>query len=95
MIKKRFKVSAITGFAHPACMIVSDASKFKCTLFLEYKGDSINLKNSVKSIMDLLALGIMPGDFVEIGANGCDEEKALQTLEHSLRQKLYMEPSSQ
>lgn len=90
MIKKRFKISILTGFAHPACLMVSEASKFKCTIFLEYKGVSVSLKN-VQSIMDLLALRVLPGDFVEIGASGVDEGRALQTIEHSLRENLYIE----
>lgn len=73
MIKKRLKIKAFTGFAHIGCSIVSDASKFRCSIFLEYEGVSVNLKNSIKSIMDLIKIRITPGTYIEISANGCDE----------------------
>ncbi|MCM2533202.1 HPr family phosphocarrier protein [Neobacillus pocheonensis] len=65
-------------------MIVSDASKFKSTISLQYKGVSVNLKNSLKSIMNLMSIRIKPGANVEITANGCDEHYSLQTIENSL-----------
>lgn len=91
MIKKQFKIIAVTGFAHPSCLIVSDASKFKSTISLEFMGVSVNLKNSPKSIMELMSLRINPGAFVEMTANGCDEHYALQTIENSLIENLYIE----
>ena len=92
MIKKQFKIIAVTGFAHPACLIVSDASKFISTISLIYKGVSVNLKNSPNSIMELMLLRTKPGTYVEITANGCDEHAALQTIENSLSENLYIEP---
>jgi phosphocarrier protein HPr len=91
VIKKQFKIIAVTGFAHPACLIVSDASKFKSTISLEYMGVSVNLKNSDKTIMELMLLRIKPGAFVGMTANGCDEHYALQKIENSLSENLYIE----
>lgn len=90
MIKKQFKIVTVTGFAHIACLIVSDASKFTSTISLIYKGVSVNLKNSPNSIMELMSLGIKPGTYVEITAKGCDEHAALQTIENSLSGNLYI-----
>ncbi|MBM7694749.1 phosphocarrier protein [Peribacillus deserti] len=92
MIKKQFKIVAVTGFAHPACLIVSDASKFTSTISLIHRGVSVNLKNPPNSIMELISLRIKPGTFVEITANGCDEHAALHTIENSLSKNLYIEP---
>ena len=83
---------AVTGFAHPACLIVSDASKFTSAISLNYKRVSVNLKNSPNSIMELMILSIKPGAYIEITANGCDEQLALKTIENSLSQNLYIEP---
>jgi phosphocarrier protein HPr len=95
VIKKRFKINSVSGFAHLGCSLVSEASKFKCTIFLEYKGVSVNLKNSIKSIMDLISIRIKPGTYIEITAIGCDEQKALQTIENSLSQILFKESEKQ
>lgn len=91
MIKKRFKITTVTGFAHPASLIVEDASRFKCTLFLVHKDVTIDLKNSLQSIMELLTVRIMPGDYVEIYANGFEEHQALEMIEKSLSQNQYIE----
>lgn len=95
MIKKRLKIISVTGFAHLASLIVSDSSKFNSTIILEYKGIPVNLKNSIESIRNLLALRIKAGTYIEIYANGCDEHKALQTIENSLCQTLCIEPEEQ
>jgi phosphocarrier protein HPr len=91
MVKKQYKIVAETGFAYPASIIVSIASKFKSTISLTYNGISINLKNSPSSIIELMLLRIKPGTYLEITANGYDEQAALQTIEHSLSEKLYIE----
>ncbi|MFC0561475.1 HPr family phosphocarrier protein [Halalkalibacter alkalisediminis] len=49
-----------TGFARPACLLVSYASTFKAQIVLEYKGVSVNLKDSSESIMNVMSLGIKP-----------------------------------
>jgi phosphocarrier protein len=95
MIKKRLKIKSVTGFAHLGCLIVSNASKFKSTILLEYKGVTIDLKNSIKSIMELITLSIKPGTYFEISANGCDEHRAIQSIESSLSQILCIEPEKQ
>ncbi|MFS0636877.1 HPr family phosphocarrier protein [Mesobacillus foraminis] len=92
MIKKRYKIIGVTGFAHPACLIIRDASQYKSKLFLEYKSVSVNLKNTPYSLMELMSLNIKPGTYVEITANGCDEHAALQAIENSLSEGLYIEP---
>ncbi len=38
-----------------------------------------------------MLIRIKPGTYVEITANGCDEHHALQTIENSLNQNLYID----
>lgn len=90
MMKKQFKIVSMTGFAYPATLIVSVASKSRSTISLKYNGLSINLSNSPNSILELMSLGVKPGTYVEITANGCDEQAALQMIENSLSEKLYI-----
>jgi phosphocarrier protein HPr len=81
----------VTGFAHPACLFVSGASKFSSTISLKYKSDSVNKKNS-SNLYRTIVLRIKPGTYVEITENGCDQHAALQTIENSLSENLYIEP---
>jgi phosphocarrier protein HPr len=90
LIKKQFKIVAVTGFAYPATLIVSVASKFRSKISLIYNGVSINLSSSPNSILELMSLGVKPGTYVKITANGCDEQAALQMIENSLSEKLYI-----
>jgi phosphocarrier protein HPr len=71
------KVSIATGFhARPAAMIVSQATKFKCKITAQ-KGDK---KANMKSLMDLLSLGICQNDQIIIQAEGTDETEALTKI---------------
>jgi phosphocarrier protein HPr len=91
-MEKQYKIAAVTGFAYPACLIVSDASKFRAAISLMYNDVSVNLKNSPHSILELISLRIKPGTFIKITANGCDEHAAIQTIENSLSENLCIEP---
>jgi phosphocarrier protein HPr len=88
VIEKQFIIITITGFARPATMLVRDACKFKSKIFLEYQGKSVDLKNSLKSIMDVMSLRIKPGAHFSIRANGMDEYQALQSIERSLNKTI-------
>ncbi|MCM3602738.1 HPr family phosphocarrier protein [Robertmurraya korlensis] len=87
MIKQQLNIIKETGFARPATLLVSLAHKYKSDIFLEYKGETINLKYSVKSIMDILASGIKPGSKIYIKAIGTDEVWAIQSIEDCLIKK--------
>lgn len=87
MIKKQFQITAITGFARPAALLASVASKFTSKICLEYHGKTVNLKNSAESLMDLMSLGIRPGTPFTIRAEGMDEQQAIQSIEDHLSKK--------
>ncbi|MGE1114979.1 HPr family phosphocarrier protein [Priestia megaterium] len=87
MIEKQYKIIADTGFAHTATFLVSVACKFTSTILLEYRGRSVNLKNSTKSLMDTMSLAIMPESYITIRAEGIDEHQALQLIEDYLNKK--------
>ncbi|MGI8386417.1 HPr family phosphocarrier protein [Robertmurraya sp. P23] len=87
MIKQQLNIIKETGFARPATLLVSLAHKFKSDIFLEYKGETINLKHSVKSIMNILASGIKPGSKIYIKAIGTDEVRAVQSIKDCLIEK--------
>lgn len=87
MIKKKFIITKNTGFARPATLLVSLAYKFKSDIFLEYQGDTVNLKHSTQSIMEILSLGIKPGTKLYIKAVGSDEIRAIQSIKEYFNKK--------
>ena len=84
MVEKHFKVMAHTGFAIPATMLVTNTSLFKSRVILEYKGETIELENSPKSIMDIMLLNIRPEDHFTIRTDGIDAYDSLKSIEISL-----------
>lgn len=87
MIKKQFNIIKDTGFARPATLLVSLAQRFTSDIFLEYQGETVNLKHSTISVMDILSLGIRPGTQFNIKAIGIDEVQAIQSIEDYLNKK--------
>ncbi|MBM6602222.1 HPr family phosphocarrier protein [Priestia megaterium] len=94
MIEKQYKIIADTGFARIATFLVSVACKFTSTILLEYRGRSVNLKNSTKSLMDTMSLAIMPGSYITIRAERIDEQQALQSIEDYLNKKKLVQEDS-
>lgn len=84
MIEKEFSISGTTGFAEPATMLVKVAHRFSSDIFLEYQGESVDLKQSPQSIMDILTLGIKTGTQFNIKVIGNDKVQAIQTIEEYL-----------
>ncbi|WKX02517.1 HPr family phosphocarrier protein [Candidatus Mycoplasma mahonii] len=62
--------------ARPASVIVAAASKFVSNITIESEGKTGNLK----SIMNVMALGIKQGASITITANGDDEAEALAAI---------------
>lgn len=91
MIKRQFTIIKETGFARPATLLVSIAHQFTSDIFLEYHGKTVNLKQSPKSIMDIMDLGIKPGTKIYIHANGSDEAKAIQKMKEHLLKNDYIQ----
>ena len=84
MVTKQVRISTVTGFARPASLMVGIASNFKSQISLRFKGKNVNLKNSPFSIMDVMSLGIMPGETFSLQAKGIDEIMALKAIKYTL-----------
>ncbi|WP_263432891.1 HPr family phosphocarrier protein [Metabacillus rhizolycopersici] len=87
MIAKQYKVTMSSGFARPATLLVRVACIFTSKIYLEYKGKSVDLKNSPESIMDVMSLGIENGSEFSLTAEGVDQLQALETIENCLVKK--------
>lgn len=76
-MEKTFVVTDETGIhARPATVLVSEASKFESNVSIEYNGKKANLK----SIMGVMALGIMKGAEFSVSAEGADAEEAVVAI---------------
>lgn len=76
-MEKTYVVTDETGIhARPATVLVSEASKFESDINIEYNGKKANLK----SIMGVMALGIMQGAEFKIIINGSDAEEASKAI---------------
>ena len=68
--------------ARPASIVASAASKFESKITL-----SVNDKTAdLKSIMNVMALGVKQGSEVEITAEGSDAEEAIKTIKNSMEE---------
>lgn len=62
--------------ARPASITVTVASKFLSDIKINANGKSGNLK----SIMNIMALGVKSGEEITIEATGSDEKEAVQSI---------------
>lgn len=77
MIEMKVGITNPVGLhARPAAIFVQTAGKFESNIWL-VKGDK---KVNAKSIMGLMSLAISSGTEVTIGAEGEDEEQAVNEL---------------
>jgi phosphocarrier protein len=77
MIEMKVEITNPVGLhARPAAIFVQTAGKFESNIWL-IKGDK---KVNAKSIMGLMSLAISSGTEVTIGAEGEDEELAVNDL---------------
>ena len=68
--------------ARPATNLVSVASKFECDVFITYNGVTVDLK----SIMNVLSLGLKLGSLITIRTDGSDEVEALKKISENIIQ---------
>ena len=68
--------------ARPASLTVAAATKFESDITIESKGKSGNLK----SIMNIMALGIGQNDEITIEAKGSDADEAIKSIEKSMKE---------
>lgn len=66
--------------ARPASVVVSAASKFASNITIAAKGKSGNLK----SIMNVMALGVKQNDEITIEATGADAEAAVAAIKTAM-----------
>ena len=68
--------------ARPASLTVGTSSKFTSDISIVFN----STKGNLKSIMNVMALGIKNGDEVTIEANGADEKEALAEVEKVMKE---------
>lgn len=67
----------------PVAKCVQVASQFASKIYVEFDTKKVN----AKSIMGMMALGIVSGQTVKISADGEDEEQAVDSIEKYLGNK--------
>jgi phosphocarrier protein len=81
---KDFTVGNKLGIhARPAALFVKTANRFRCDIFVEKDGETVN----GKSIMGLMMLAAGPGSKVTVHANGQDATQALAEIETLMLRK--------
>lgn len=84
MVTKTFTVITNEGLhARPATLLVSESSKYKSNIFIEYNEKQV----SAKSILGVMSLGIHPRSNFSIKIDGVDEEKAIEGIEDLLNKE--------
>lgn len=69
--------------ASPVAKCVQVASQFESKIYIEYETKKVN----AKSIMGMMALGIVPGRTVKVSADGEDEAQAINSMAEYLESK--------
>ncbi len=81
MIKKSIKVQIPNGLeARPVAVLVQVASQYESAVYVESEEKRVN----AKSIMGMMTLGLNEGEYVEISAEGSDENEAMKGIEQYL-----------
>lgn len=58
-------------------------ASLKVKIYVEYETKKVN----AKSIMGMMALGLVPGQTVKVSADGADEAQAIESIEKYLGNK--------
>ncbi|WP_077308263.1 HPr family phosphocarrier protein [Terribacillus halophilus] len=77
MVKINLKFGADGGTARFATVLVSNAAQFSSHVFLKYKQKTVPVKNTPKSIMEIVDLDIRPFEDYQVIVDGPDEDHAL------------------
>jgi catabolite repression HPr-like protein len=84
MTRKGITIQLDSGLeTRPVALLVQVASQYDSDIYIESDNRNIN----AKSIMGMMALGLVPGENVIISANGTDEARAIDGIEAYLTQK--------
>ena len=77
MITKEVVINNQVGLhARPATFFIQKANEFKSSIWVEKEERRVN----AKSLLGVLALGIVKGTTINIIADGADEDAAIATL---------------
>ena len=69
--------------ARPIALLVQEASKYDSKIYIQSKDRRVN----AKSIMGMMTLVLDNGETLEVSADGCDEQNAMNGIEHFLSGK--------
>ena len=84
MTKKEITIQLDSGLeTRPVALLVQVASQYDSDIYIESDNKCIN----AKSIMGMMALGLVPGENVVISANGADEASAMEGIEAYITRK--------
>ena len=84
MTRKEITIQLDSGLeTRPVALLVQVASQYDSDIYIESDNRNIN----AKSIMGMMALGLVPGENVIISANGVDEARAMEEIEAYLTQR--------
>ena len=76
-MRKTVEVQMDAGMeARPIALMVQTANQYSSHIYLEMDEKHVN----AKSIMGMMAIGLVPGDSVTITASGADEETAVSEI---------------
>ena len=80
-MRKTVEVQMDAGMeARPIALMVQTANQFSSHLYLEMDGKHVN----AKSIMGMMAIGLIPGQSIEVNIEGEDETAAAESIENYL-----------
>lgn len=83
MAKFTAKITDPVGLhARPASITVSAASKFNSDVTISANGKSGNLK----SIMNVMALGVKQNDKITVEASGSDADEAVKAIQTAMKE---------
>ena len=81
MTKRNIVIKLESGLeARPVALLVQEASKYECKIYIECEGKKVN----AKSIMGMMSLGLDAGEELVVMAEGDDEEVAVTNIEKFL-----------
>lgn len=80
-MEKKIEVKLASGLeARPVALFVQAASQFQSNIYVTVQNKKVN----AKSIMGMMSLGVIEGEFIVISAEGEDELEAVEALEKYL-----------
>ncbi|WP_048601340.1 HPr family phosphocarrier protein [Rubeoparvulum massiliense] len=81
MVEEEVVVTLKTGLqARPAALFVQEANRFRSEITITKDGRRVN----AKSIMGVMSLAVARGQAVILGADGDDQEEAIEALKQMI-----------